>query len=216
MERVFIFDLDGTVLDTLEDIGLACNFALKEQGYPEHPVADYALMVGNGFLMLVKRALPKGLKLSEEAFLSVVNTAKEAYTKGLCVKTKPHPQMEAVLEELDLRGCKLSVLSNKPEPLTQKLIAHYFPKVPFHPVYGGRSDYPLKPDPTRLLQIISELKVKKEDCYFVGDSQVDMETASRAGLLALGASWGFRGAKELLQFGASHLLLDASDLLKFI
>ncbi|MCR4667097.1 MAG: HAD family hydrolase [Desulfovibrio sp.] len=215
MGKGFIFDLDGTILDTRDDIGNACNKALEAFGYPTHPLEEYQQMVGNGFIVLIMRALPKGEseRLSEESFNAIFTAAKKAYASHMTLHTLPYKNIPETLQALAKRGSPLSVLSNKPEELTQKLIAHYFPSVPFALVLGGRDDKPLKPDPTRAKELLSTLGLNPHDTYFVGDSQVDMLTAKNAGMIPVGVSWGFRGPEEVEAHGAVHILRSATDLL---
>lgn len=212
MQTALVFDLDGTVLNTLDDIGSACNAALNAFGLPEHPLKAYEQMVGNGFYILVKRALPEDLTMPEERFLQLLATAKEAYSQNLCVHTQPYPGIPEALAHLSQKDVSLCVLSNKPEPMTQALIAHYFPSIPFARVYGGKDNVPLKPDPTRLLDMLAEIGCDPQKSLFIGDSSVDMMTAHAAHMTAIGVAWGFRGAKELLKHGASRLLHCAYEL----
>ena len=217
MQTALVFDLDGTVLNTLNDIGTACNTALAAFDLPVHPLKSYEQMVGNGFYMIVKRALPDNAKsMAEERFLELLNAAKQAYAAALCVHTRPYPGIVEALTVLAQKEVSLCVLSNKPEAMTQALIAYYFPQIPFARVYGGREDFPLKPDPTRLLGMLDEIGCKPCQSFFIGDSSVDMMTAHAAQMTAIGVSWGFRGAKELLQHGASRLLNEASELTSLI
>ncbi|MBO4336098.1 MAG: HAD family hydrolase [Desulfovibrio sp.] len=217
MQTALVFDLDGTVLNTLDDIGAACNTALAAFGLPVHPLKSYEQMVGNGFYVLVQRALPSNaLPMPEERFLKLLNAAKEAYAAALCVHTKPYPGIPEALASLAQKEVSLCVLSNKPEPMTQALIAHYFPQIPFARVYGGKDNIPLKPDPRRLLAMLDELGCDPQKSLFIGDSSVDMMTAHAAQMTAIGVAWGFRGAKELLQHGASRLLNQASELTSLV
>ena len=214
MSHAFVFDLDGTTLNTLNDIGSACNHALQKYGYPTHPLSAYTQMVGNGFIMLVIRALPKGEyeRLSEPAFTAILEEAKTRYAEHMCEETKPYPGISEALRTLARKGHILCVLSNKPEPLTQRLIQHYFPEIPFARVYGGRKDIPLKPDPTRVLSMLEEVNCTPATSLFIGDSSVDMETAIAAGMIPIGCAWGFRGASELDQYGAKKLLKDPREI----
>ena len=147
--KAFIFDLDGTLLDTLEDIGQACNAVLAAHGYPTHPLAAYRRMVGNGFGRLVRSALPPAAlqALTPEALTPLVDEARAWYGRHMREHTHPYAGMPEALTELARRGLTLAVLSNKPDDFTRTLINHYFPQIPFAEVRGGRSDTPLKPDP---------------------------------------------------------------------
>ncbi|MBQ7609245.1 MAG: HAD family hydrolase [Desulfovibrionaceae bacterium] len=218
MPKALIFDLDGTILNTLDDIGNACNFALRHFGYPPHPLKAYEQMVGNGFIVLVMRALPQGLaeSMPQEDFTNILNVAKNHYAEHMCERTEPYGDLPSVLKTLADASIRLCVLSNKPEPMTQALVAHYYPNVPFFRVLGGRPDFPLKPDPSRLLSLLDELGLSPADTLFVGDSNVDMQTAHAAGMEAIGVAWGFRGARELLNHGASKLIESPAELLTLL
>ncbi|MBQ7457085.1 MAG: HAD family hydrolase [Desulfovibrio sp.] len=214
MGKACIFDLDGTILNTLDDLGNACNCALAHFGYPTHDLKAYEQMVGNGFLVLVIRSLPEGEheRLSPKDFDAIVAYAKASYAHNMCVYTKPYEGLPEALHSLHSQNIALCVLSNKPEPMTQTLVATYFSDLPFARVYGGRDDYPLKPDPSRLLIMLDEIGVQAKDCLFIGDSNVDMMTAHAAHVPAIGVAWGFRGATELLKYGASKLLTHPKEL----
>ena len=214
MPTAFIFDLDGTILNTLDDIGNACNYALKKFGYDQHPLKAYEQMVGNGFIILVIRALPEGEyeKLDKTQFELILTEAQTYYSQHMCELTQPYPGIIEALSVLADKHHKLNVLSNKPEHLTQNLIKHYFPFIPFEYVLGGRKDQPLKPDPSRALQLLKDLKCEPATSFLVGDSNVDMQTALAAKMIPIGVAWGFRGAKELDQAGATKLLTQAAEI----
>ena len=214
MSKALVFDLDGTVLNTLDDIGNACNMALQEHGYPIHPLKAYEQMVGNGFIVLMIRALPQGEyeRLGEESFNELLIYAQHYYAEHMCERTEPYQGIVEALTSLTHKEVVLAVLSNKPEPMTQKLISHYFPKINFAQVLGGRKDLPLKPDPTRVLTMLKELNCDPSQSMFIGDSNVDMETAKAANMIPIGVAWGFRGAKELTKYGAAKLLEDPLEI----
>ncbi|MBO4369634.1 MAG: HAD family hydrolase [Desulfovibrio sp.] len=214
MSRGFIFDLDGTTLNTLDDLGNACNLALTAFGYPTHPLPAYKQMVGNGFVLLIMRSLPCGEaeSMEKKQFQAILEYAKKAYSQHMMERTRPYEGMTETLEYLADNGALLAVLSNKPEPMTQKLIEHYYPIIPFVRVYGGREDMPLKPDPTRALSILNDFTLAPANVFFVGDSQVDMLTAKNAGMRACGVTWGFRGEEELRVNGADTIAKTPQDL----
>ena len=218
MSKALVFDLDGTVLNTLDDIGNACNMALKKYEYPTHPLKAYEQMVGNGFIVLMIRALPQGEyeSLSPESFNAILTYAQHYYAEHMCERTEPYLGIVDALNSLSKKEAILAVLSNKPEPMTQKLISHYFPHIPFAQVLGGRKDLPLKPDPTRVLTMLDELKCDPNQSMFIGDSNVDMETAKAARMIPIGVSWGFRGATELHKYGAQKLLQDPLEIADLI
>ena len=212
--KAFIFDLDGTLLDTLEDIGQACNAVLAAHGYPTHPLAAYRRMVGNGFGRLVRSALPPAAlqALTPEALTPLVDEARAWYGRHMREHTHPYAGMPEALTELARRGLTLAVLSNKPDDFTRTLINHYFPQIPFAEVRGGRSDTPLKPDPAGPRAILAALGLEAGQCFYVGDSDVDMLTARNADMVSVGVGWGFRGREEVRAAGARHLVNTPAQL----
>ncbi|MBD5553720.1 MAG: HAD-IA family hydrolase [Desulfovibrio sp.] len=205
-------DLDGTLLNTLADIGSACNAVLGRHGYPQHPLAAYATMVGNGFETLVRRALPQDRVPDACAMASLVNEARERYAAHMMEQTAPYPGIAASLRELSARGIALFVLSNKPAALTEALVAHYFVGIPFAQVIGAGDGIALKPDPAAILNILSSLGVVAQASAYLGDSDVDMRTALAAGAAAVGAAWGFRGQAELMASGCQICLQKGAEL----
>lgn len=208
MDAAF-FDLDGTLLDTLADIGSACNRMLAAHGFPQHPIPAYANMVGNGFTRTVERALPPQVlaALSRKEREELTDEARAQYAAHLYDHTRPYPGMPEALAELAGSGMVLAVLSNKPDAWTEPIIRHFFPDIPFARIHGARSELPLKPDPQVPLAMLAELGLEAPRCAYVGDSDVDMLTARNAGMLPVGAAWGFRGAAELRAAGA-RLMAD--------
>lgn len=213
--KAFMFDLDGTLLDTLEDIATACNRLLAAHGWPGHPVAAYRHMIGNGFATLIRRAVPESAlaSLDNGALERLVEEGRGIYAAHLHGATAPYPGMEKTLAELARRGFALAVLSNKPDEMTRAVIARQFPSIPFARVRGGRADTPLKPDPSGALAVLREMRVAPEECFYVGDSAVDMRTARAAGMTPVGVSWGFRGEAEVVAAGAACVLRRAEDAL---
>ncbi len=209
--RAALFDLDGTLLDSLHDIGEAMNHALATQGLPVHPLADYRRFVGEGVRVLVARAVPQGREDSHEAVLA---SYKAFYAEHLLDHTRPYPGVREVLARLRGEGVKLAVLSNKPDAATRQLVAALLPEVRFGAIYGERAGVPRKPDPTAALGIAAELGVEPGDCAFIGDTAVDMETARAAGMYGVGVTWGFRGVEELQAHGARALAHSSDELLQ--
>lgn len=204
--KAFIFDLDGTLLNTLADIAAACNHTLAERNFPGHEIAAYARMVGNGFTTLAQRALPANASLTPQKLDAFVAEARDYYAAHMMEETDPYPGMTGALSSLMHAGAILAVLSNKPQRLSEELVNHYFPSIRFAAVWGARPDKPLKPDPSSLLEMLRDFGLAQKDAAYVGDSDVDILTARNAGTLAVGAAWGFRGAKELETAGADIII----------
>lgn len=213
--EAYIFDLDGTLLDTMGDIAAACNAILAAHGHPSHPASAYARMVGNGIPTLMRRAWPAAAldKLTDEEFDRIVTETRSYYAQHLWDNSRPYAGMTETLEHLTERGYGLAVLSNKPEELTKPLIAHFFPHIPFAAVQGGSAVRPLKPDPASASEVLTCLSLAPRQCFYVGDSDVDMITALRTGMRGVGAAWGFRGPDELRAAGAHHIVDKPADLL---
>lgn len=207
--KAAVFDLDGTLLNTLGDIASACNYVLANIGRPTHPFEAYAHMVGNGFETLMKRAVgkPEPGNLPE-----LVQAAREWYANHMMEKTEPYSGMTDALLKLAENGARLSVLSNKPEELSVILIEHYFPDIPFIKIIGAKPGKPLKPDPSVLLELLKEINVASARTFYIGDSNVDMQTAKAAGCIAIGCAWGFRGSRELQAAGADRVLQEPGEL----
>ncbi|MDE7064009.1 MAG: HAD family hydrolase [Desulfovibrionaceae bacterium] len=214
--KAVIFDLDGTLLNSLEDLADACNAALTGARYPSHPLDDYRKFVGNGIETLLRRALPPGEadRLGREAFTALVDAMRGIYGKAWNVKSAPYPGIPETLKALADRGIRLGVLSNKPHPWTEEIIRYYFPHIPFAEVRGAMPGVPPKPDPAAALAIAARLDLSPDECGFVGDSNVDIHTAVAAGMIPVGATWGFRDREELLTAGAQYLVHTAPDLLQ--
>lgn len=216
--RAFIFDLDGTLLDTLLDIGHACNAMLAAHGYPVHPPEAYRRMVGNGFGKLVRRALPadaldelRARLPDERAVEELVRETRAVYAEHLNDATRPYDGMPEALRELAARGMALAVFSNKPDEYTRTLIEAHFPGV-FSVVRGARPDTPLKPDPAGAVAVMAATDTKPDQCFYVGDSDVDMLTARHAGMIGVGVAWGFRGLEEVRAAGAARLVRHPREL----
>jgi phosphoglycolate phosphatase len=206
-----IFDLDGTLLDSLHDIGAAMNHALAAQGLPVHPLADYRRFVGEGVRVLVSRAVPAGHEALHERVMAAY---KAFYAEHRLDHTRPYPGMLELLARLHGEGVKLAVLSNKPDADTKRLVEALLPDVRFGAVYGERAGVPRKPDPTAALGVAAELGVAPGDCAFIGDTAVDMDTARAADMYGVGVTWGFRDEEELQAHGARVLARTADELLQ--
>ena len=181
MKKLVIFDLDGTLLNTIADLANSTNYALKVLGYPIHEPDKYNFMVGNGINKLFERALPDGEK-TEENVLRVRQEFVPYYDQHNADKSRRYPGVTELLETLQTAGMQLAVASNKYQAATEKLIAHYFPNIKFTAVFGQREGIPVKPDPIIVKEILQIAKVQEEETLYVGDSGVDMQTAINAGV----------------------------------
>ena len=209
-----IFDLDGTLDDTLEDIAGSVNHVLELHGYPVHPINHYKLLVGRGLDNLVKQALPETAR--ETDIVSVLLAEMIAYYDAHClVKTHLYEGIYDVITRLSAMNIKLAVFSNKAEPLTVKIVDYLLGNISFVKVAGARPDVPKKPDPAGVLDISRIMGIKPDWLLYAGDSDVDMMTANRAGITALGVSWGFRSKEELQSNGADFILDHPQEILPF-
>ena len=208
----YIFDLDGTLLDTLGDLAASVNYALRQHGMPEHSLDDVRRFVGNGVRLLMERAVPDGAAnpLFEEAFA----TFRRYYMDHALDTTRPYDGIPETLAELHKRGCHIAVVSNKMMAATRELCHHFFPDtvevaIGEHEAEGIRK----KPAPDTVLAALHELGVGKDEAVYVGDSDVDIETARNAGIPCISVLWGFRDRDFLLQQGARHFVSTPKELL---
>lgn len=211
MKKLVIFDLDGTLLNTIEDLGTATNVALKKCGFSTHPLEAYPYFVGNGIRRLVERALPDGEK-SEQNITTVLAEFKEYYNAHSSDLTKPYTGIPELLRRLTECGVKVAVASNKYHQATVNLINTYFPEIDWADIEGQKPDVPLKPDPSVVFEILAKVPTRKADVLYVGDSGVDMETARRACVDSCGVTWGFRPAEELQRNYAGHIVSDPAEI----
>ena len=205
MFSLVIFDLDGTLLDTIDDIALSMNAMLEKQGFPTHVRDAYKYFVGSGARVLAERSLPEDVR-TEGNISRLLEDFIPYYELHKKDRTRVYEGMTETLEELLRRGLLLAVASNKPHALMLDILQYYFPKLRFSLFFGQRPGHPVKPDPEIVFDILSGLKVEKEQALYVGDTAVDMQTAHAAGLKAAGALWGFRTREELLAERADFLL----------
>ncbi len=211
--RLAIFDLDGTLLDTIGDLAVACNMALALRGLPQHTYEEYRRFVGNGIMRLVERALPEPLRSPDDIALTRADFIRY-YTEHIDTCTRPYEGIPELLDELRRRGVKLAVASNKFQAGTEKLVQRFFPHIRFETVLGQREGIPLKPDPTAVEEILTLTGIAREQAVFVGDSGIDILTARAAGVRAVGVSWGFRDRAELEKTGADRIVDRAGQLLE--
>ena len=214
-----IFDLDGTLLDTLQDLADSMNAVLEEFGLPTHPADSYRLFVGEGVGNLVRRALPRDWTervARADGFLDrCVEAMREQYELRWASRTAPYPGIPEMLRALDSRGVAMAVLSNKPDAFTRKIVGRFLGERTFRVVLGARDGVPRKPDPAGVLDILARLGTGAGATLYVGDSGTDMDTAHASGLVSVGVLWGFRGEAELRAHCAHHLVAEPGDLLQF-
>lgn len=210
-----IFDLDGTLLDTLGEIAAAGNSALTRMGFKPHPVDAYRKFVGAGAPKLAWRALPED-KRTDEIYEKFVPVLLEEFDKGLNTIAKPYAGIPEVLAEFASCGKKMAILSNKPHNFTLEAVSKFLPDVDFFEVYGGRKDAPLKPEPDVALELAKAMGASPQQTLFVGDSDVDIKTGVNAGMIAVGVGWGFRGEGELVKAGANIVLDKPADLVSLL
>lgn len=215
MKRLVIFDLDGTLLNTIADLAQSTNYALRKTGFPEHEENEYRFFVGNGINKLFERALPEGEK-SEENISMVRKHFLVHYSEHKMDKSRPYPGIPELLSALHEKGVMLAVASNKYQSATELLVEHYFSGVPFAAVFGQREGIKTKPDPQIVEDILAVTKVAKEEVLYVGDSGIDMLTAKNAGITAAGVTWGFRPLEELQQFEPANIVNEAHEILSLI
>jgi phosphoglycolate phosphatase len=213
--RAVIFDLDGTLLDSLADIAESVNFVMSEKGLPTHPLSAYRSFVGDGMQLLVRRVLP-GSHRTDETIAACVARLKEVYGSRATRLTRPYEGIPSLLDGLETRSIPMAVLSNKPHELTVGLVDELLGSWSFSPVFGERPEVPRKPDPSAALEIARELDLAPGDILYVGDTPTDLATARAAGMPAVGAAWGFRSEEELRAAGATHIARHPYDVLAHI
>lgn len=214
-KQLVIFDLDGTLLDTVADLANATNQALERCGYPTHPIQAYYKFVGNGINKLFARALPAECS-TEENVQRIRSLFIPYYNEHNADCSCPYSGIIDLLHELQEGGVQLAVASNKYHEATLKLVCHFFPHVTFAAIYGQREEVPIKPAPDIVFDILRDTGVSKEDALYVGDSGVDMQTALNAGVESVGVAWGFRSEEELQENGAVHIVHQAEEILRYV
>ena len=207
----YIFDLDGTLLDTLQDLATSVNYALRQHAMPEHSLDDVRRFVGNGVRLLMERAVPEGAQ--NPHFEAAFSTFRQHYMQHSLDTTRPYDGIPEMLDELKRRGCRVAVVSNKMMAATQELIAHFFPQIEVaigeHEAEGIRK----KPAPDTVREALRQLGVTAKNAVYVGDSDVDIETAYNSGLPCISVLWGFRDQDFLLSHGATTLISRPKELL---
>lgn len=211
MKKLVIFDLDGTLLNTIADLGNACNYALRQMGFTEHPLGAYNYMVGNGVRRLMERAAPDA---PQETINTLLAHFRDYYDEHCTDETKPYPGIPELLRTLGYHGVKIAVASNKYQAAVEKIIGHYFPDIEFAVIRGELPEFPKKPDPSIVFDVLAKCPTPKDDVLMAGDSAVDMETARRACVESAGVTWGFRPVSELIDAHADHIVSDPAEILR--
>lgn len=207
-----IFDLDGTLIDSLQDIARSVNLALEEHGERPHPLEDFPAIIGGGAELLLRKILPES---AHPRLPQILATYRVHYAAHMLDHTRPYPGIRELLQELQRRRIAMAVLSNKLDGPTQTLVKTLFPGVPLSPVFGERAGVPRKPDPTSALEVASMMGHPPERCAFVGDTWIDMETAVNARMIPVGVEWGFR-PDRLSAAGARQILSHPKRLLDLL
>ena len=210
--RAVLFDLDGTLLDSIDDLADSVNSVMARFGFPVHEVAAYRYFVGDGVEALARRALPQDCR-DEATVASCVAAMREEYSKRWSCKTHPYEGVPGLLSALAAADIRMAVLSNKPDDFAKKVVAELLPHWRFDIVDGVSASVPTKPDPAGAIRIAEVLKIAPREFLYLGDTDTDMKTAVAAGMYPVGALWGFRTARELMANGARALVMRPTDVL---
>jgi phosphoglycolate phosphatase len=211
---ILIFDLDGTLLNTIDDLGYACNYALAQTGFPTHPIEAYPAMVGNGISNLIRRALPEAER-NDETVARLREFFVPYYNEHNCDQTRPYDGIPQLLSTLRAKGHTLAVASNKYQAATEKIVRHFFPDT-FDCILGERDGIPRKPDPQIVADILSAVASKASLPLYIGDSLVDRDTALNARVPFVACSWGFVPRERLIEAGVTTLIDRPEELLSLL
>lgn len=214
--KICIFDLDGTLINSLYDLADSMNFALKKNNLPVHEREKYRKMVGSGISVLADRAISPTEKADPEIKEKVLADYNIHYKEHCMDLTRPYDGIEETLSNLEEKGISFAVLSNKPDSFSKLIVKTLLPNNNFSAVWGKKDEFPRKPDPTAVLAMIDELGFTAKDCLYIGDSDIDMITAKNAGFIKCGVSWGFRSIDELKNSGADFIAETPNDIIKLI
>lgn len=213
---IVIFDLDGTLLNTIGDLAASVDYVMRSRNLPEHTDAEYRQMVGGGIKRLVERALPEELAKSEAYVDECVAQFRRYYVDNIDRHTVPYEGMCELLRDLQRAGVKLAVASNKFQHGTDRLVSKFFGNIDFVAVEGNREGAPLKPDPQIVTGILSRAGIAPERAVMIGDSGIDIRTAQAAGIDSIGVAWGFRFAEELYEAGAERVVSQVEELRQYL
>lgn len=215
MKKLIIFDLDGTLINSIKDLGIATNHALEKNGYAPRDLNEYPMLVGNGVKKLIERALPENAR-NEKNVETLLSDFKTYYNQHNIDYTRPYEGIPDLLRTLSNRGILIAVASNKYDAAAKKIVFSLFPDIAFATVEGQKEGVPVKPDPSVVFGILSKTNCLKNEVLYVGDSGVDMETARRAGVDSAGVTWGFRSVAELRAAYATHIVDSPAEILQII
>lgn len=215
MKKLIIFDLDGTLLDTIEDLANATNYALSQFDLPVHPVESYRYFIGNGLQKLLEKACPEDRR-NPELISMLRDKFIGYYYRNADANTRPYAGISELVNSLNEKGYYLAVASNKVHDATVELVKRFFPEINFRAVFGQRDGYPVKPDPSILNEIIDIAGVNHNEVIYIGDSGVDATTALRAGVDFIGVLWGFRTENELRAAGATIVADKPSNIPEYL
>ena len=213
---IVIFDLDGTLLNTIGDLAASVDYVMRSRNLPEHTDAEYRQMVGGGIKRLVERALPEELATNERYVDECVTQFRRYYVDNIDRHTVPYEGMCELLRDLQLKGVKLAVASNKFQHGTERLVSKFFGDIDFVAIEGNREGAPLKPDPQIVMGILERAGIAPERAVMIGDSGIDIRTAQAAGIASIGVAWGFRFAEELYEAGAERVVSEVEELKKYL
>lgn len=217
MIKLCIFDLDGTLIDSLADLAAAMNDALLRQDFPVHPVEKYRQLVGSGLAVLAERAAgAPNDRFTPNVKEQLIDDFNRYYTAHCLDRTRPYAGISALLQALRSKEILCAVNSNKPHAFVRRIVGALFPEQPFADICGKRDGFERKPSPDGANSILQKLNVKPQNAVYIGDSDVDMLTARNAGLPGIGVNWGFRSEQELLQNGASFVAHTTDELLAYL
>ncbi len=214
--RAVLFDLDGTLLDSLEDLGSSMNAVLVSRGFPFHAIDSYRLFVGDGVETLVMRALPESSRGDPDLVRHCADEMRTEYGKRWNLKTRPYPGIPELLVHLSKAGVTKAALSNKPHEFLEVMLKAFFPGIEFGAILGQRPGFPKKPDPAQALEICRITGVSPDGFLYLGDTNTDMLTARAAGMFPVGALWGFRTGKELLEAGAGRIIRQPFEIISML
>ena len=215
MYQGVVFDLDGTLLNTLYDLSDSVNQALETYGYSGHSSEEYKKMIGGGFYNLIERSLPKEAR-SGEIIEKVLEEFLSVYDRNYINRTAPYDGIEELVRQLAEKGIRLGVNSNKRTDYTQALVRKFFPETAFVAVIGNCREYPKKPDPAAALEIASRMGLAPAEIVYIGDSKTDMLTGENAGMDTIGVTWGFRDEEELRKYNATKVVRNPGEILEYI